>query len=58
MKRKLNQQEFFALPAVKAQQEIQMSHPHGSVAHRAAYLEICSLARQYGVGEYIRAEDY
>lgn len=43
---------FFALPEVRAAQDVQKNHPHGSAPHRAAFDEIRKLAGTYGAASF------
>lgn len=54
----ISQKDFFTLRVIKALQGIQKSNPHGSKAHKAAYVRICEIARHYGVGEHFNPSDY
>ncbi len=59
-KQKLNQREFWNLPEVRAQQEIQKRHPYGSWNHRGAYEKLCEIAKRYDVAKEsgLNLEDY
>lgn len=50
----MTQQEFYNLPEVKKQLDIQRNNPHGSEAHRAAFDAIGPIADKHGVGEEYR----
>lgn len=39
----MNQKQFWNLPEVREQQEIQKRNPHGSEAHQTAYIRITKL---------------
>ena len=48
----MNQREFYSLPSVIKQIDIQKKNPHGSKEHRKAFLEIREIARQFGVEKH------
>ena len=43
---------FFAIPAVKAAQEVQKHNPYGSAAHRAAHDAIIDRAKWFHAESY------
>lgn len=45
----MNQQEFYSLPEVQEQLNIQKRNPHGSREHMAAFEEVGEIAKKYGV---------
>lgn len=52
----MNQKEFYSLPEVIEQIEIQKTNPYGSTEHREAYEEMYNIAAQYGVEEQFAPE--
>lgn len=52
----MNQQEFYKLPEVREQIEIQKSNPYGSKEHKSAYFRIGGIAKENGVwDEYVKS---
>ena len=51
----MTQQEFYNLPEVQAQIEIQKRNPYGSTEHRAAFDAIAEIAKAHGVYDQYKA---
>ena len=52
----ITMRDFFNLPAVISEQDIQKKYPHGSPEHRAAFDAIVELAKEHGVERWFPAE--
>ena len=55
---KISQSDFFNLASVREQQEVQKRNPYNSPAHKAAWLKICDIAKEHGVGQHFNPSDY
>lgn len=51
----MTQHEFYELPEVQAQLDIQKANRYGSPEHKKAYEEIGKLAEKYGVADMYKA---
>lgn len=51
----MNQQEFYNLPEVQEQLEIQKQNRYGSETHKNAYFQIGEIAKQKGVWDEYQA---
>lgn len=51
----MTQQEFYELPEVQEQIEIQKQNPHGSANHKAAHDKIGEIAKDRGVFDEYQA---
>lgn len=51
----MNQQEFYSLPEVQEQINIQKRNPYGSVEHKAAFDAVAEIAKARGVFEQYKA---
>jgi len=51
-KQEISMKDFFALPEVVKQQEIQKRNPYGSAEHIEAFRQIRRIALRYGVEEH------
>lgn len=49
----ITMRDFFALPEVIDQQQIQKANPCGSPAHRQAFANIKALAAKFGADDFI-----
>lgn len=51
----MNQKEFYSLPAVQEQLNIQKQNPYGSEKHKAAYFKVGEIAKASGVFDEYKA---
>jgi hypothetical protein len=52
--KKMTQQEFYGLPEVREQLDIQKTNPYGSKEHREAFRKISDIAKNHGVIDQYR----
>ncbi len=48
----ISMREFFALPPVKAAQDVQKANPYGSAEHHSAFEQIVDLAARYNADSF------